>query len=123
MMLTRELGYSDKKLPRGLVYGMGISGKIEAANSLARRQTPASTNMETIKHHLDERNRNIIEDLSRTRDQTLKQKRWGLSIEEFHKMRLSEPIPITDYDREIRPSRLGSAYLNNTVYSRRNIAS
>ena len=74
MMLTSELGYSDGKLPRDLVYGMGISGKIEATNSLAQRETQASTNMESTKHNLNERNRNIIEALSRTKGQTLKQK-------------------------------------------------
>ena len=46
MMLTKHLGYSDKALPRDLVYGMGIIGKIDSANSLAPRNTPATTSME-----------------------------------------------------------------------------
>ena len=63
-MLTRELGYSDVKLPRDLVYGMGIFGKIEAANSLALRDKLASENMESTKRNLNERNRKIIESQS-----------------------------------------------------------
>ena len=74
MMITRELGYSDVNRPRDLVYGMGISGKIEATNSLAQRDTPASTDMESIEHDLNERNRKIAKSLPQAKDQSLKQK-------------------------------------------------
>ena len=74
MMLVRELEYPDTKLPRDLVYGMGISGKIESSNSLAQRNTPASTSMESIKNNLAANNRKIIETLTKAKDTTLKQK-------------------------------------------------
>ena len=74
MMLTQKLMYSDVNLPIDPVYGMGISGKIEAANSLARLDALASKDIESAKHLLSEGNRSIVEALSRAKDQPLKQK-------------------------------------------------
>ena len=55
--------------------------------------------MASIKTDLRVRNDSIISDLSRGKDQTLLQKRWELSVEEFQKGWLSEPVPVTNDDR------------------------
>ena len=94
LLLTRELNYSDKNLARDLVYGMGIFGKMEKADSLALRDIPAPINLERIKTTLPSRNRSIAKSLTKARNQTLKQKRRGLAFEEFHKGRLSEPAHV-----------------------------
>ena len=73
MFLTKSLNYSDVNLPRDLIYGMGITGKIETTNSIAKRETLASTSIESAKQSLRGRNESIITDLLKTKDPTLKQ--------------------------------------------------
>ena len=78
---------------------MGIIGKIDSANPLAPRNTLATTSMEHAKQNLRVRNGSIIKALSKASGPILKQKRWGLSVEESHKGWLSELKPVTYFDR------------------------
>ena len=77
---------------------MVIVGDMEKTNSLAIRDIPASINLERIKTTRPARNRSIAKALAKSRNQTLTQKRWGLSFGEFHNGWLSEPAPVTNLD-------------------------
>ena len=71
---TKQLGYSDKALQRDLVYGMGVVGEIETANSTAPRNAPATTSMENMKSSLRIRNGSIIKALSKAIDAIMEMK-------------------------------------------------
>ena len=99
ILLTKQLGYSDKALPRDLVYGMGIAGEIENTNSLAPMNTPATTSMEHMESVLLIRNGSIIKSLSKAIGPILKKKRWGIPLEVFRNGWISELKPATNFDR------------------------
>ena len=69
-LLTKQLFYSTKALPRDLVYGRGIVGGIETTNSLVPRNAPATANLERLKSSLRVRNGSIIKSLSKARVQS-----------------------------------------------------
>ena len=99
VLLTQQLGYADKALPRDLVYGMGIVGEIETTNSIAPRNTPATTNLGHMECSLRIRNGSGIKSLSNARGPILKNKRRGRSMGGFRKGWLSELNPVTNSDR------------------------
>ena len=60
---------------------------------------------------------------------TLKRKRWGIPVEEFHKGWLSEPVPVSEFDRRnaflslsLSLSLRVSALRNNAVNRNRSSA-
>ena len=98
-VLVRELNYPDKRLPRDLVQGMSIVGNMEPTNSLATRTISASTNLTQLKQNLSANNKVILDHLAQARNAKLTEKCWELSLEEFRKGWLSEPVPVSDFDR------------------------
>ena len=74
MLLTKQLGYSDKALPRGLVYGVGIVGEIETTNPRAPRNAPATTRMGHMESSLLIRNGSIAKALSKAIGPIVKKK-------------------------------------------------
>ena len=74
MLLTKQLGYSDKALPRDLVYGMVIAGEIETTNSPAPRNAPETTRVGHMKSSLLIRNGSIIKALSKAIDAIMEMK-------------------------------------------------
>ena len=99
MLLTQQLGYYDKDLPRDLVYGMGIFWGIETTNSLAPRNTPAKTNLRHMTSSIRIRNGPTIKALSNARDRIPQNKRRRLSMGEFRANWISELKPVTNFDR------------------------
>ena len=98
-VLVRELNYPDKQLPHDLIQGMSIVGEMEPTNSLATRTISASTNLAQLKQNLSANNMVILDQLAQARNSILTEKCWELSLDEFRKGWLSEPVPVTAFDR------------------------
>ena len=73
MFLTQSRKYSDSNLPRDLAYGAGATGIVDPTNSLAPRETLASTDLGSVYHSLRKRDESTVNDLMKAKDTTLKQ--------------------------------------------------
>ena len=98
-LLARSLEYPGLKLPVGRVKGMNIAGYIPAPNALAERGVFPSTDGRCVKRGLLARNRKILRALAKSKDMFLREKRWEMSMIEYEMGWLSNPTPLSKYDK------------------------
>ena len=96
--LVKKFNYPDTTLPRGLTRGMKIAGAITKSNSLVTRFTPAAKKLKQLRGGLNRRNRHIVRAIKGATNPTLKQKCWEMSLLEYNKGWLTQPVPITKTD-------------------------
>ena len=91
MLLVDRLGYPAKQLPRDLVYGMGMVGEMEMANSLATRTIPSAINFETLLSNLKDTNKTIPTNLKRSKDAEFTSKRLAFPSKNYAKAGFQSP--------------------------------